>query len=192
MPAHPALDGEIGSVDEKFGGQFDVAVRLIATHHFANRPPLLGPLPIGWREGGGTTLSFLSIGWGEGDSFAGRRAARPRGRDDTSAANEPTVTVPRGVIGDDSALERKGIGAVVTNQALGRGDPKIAGRIRGKRENLIAGQQLIVNYRSVDLFDLAYGNVTLPAATLQGGSPVVLPFSITNAARLGDDFVLSF
>ena len=54
------------------------------------------------------------------------------------------------------------------------------------------GQQLIVNYRSVDLFDLAYGNVTLPAATLQGGSPVVLPFSITNAARLGDDFVLSF
>jgi len=55
-----------------------------------------------------------------------------------------------------------------------------------------ADQQLIVNYRSADLFDLAYGNVTLQAATLQGGVLVVLPVNITNAARLGDDFVMSF
>ena len=55
-----------------------------------------------------------------------------------------------------------------------------------------AGQQLDVVYRSLNLFDLTYGNITLQSATLQGGSSVVLPFYITNATRLGDDFVMSF
>jgi len=55
-----------------------------------------------------------------------------------------------------------------------------------------AGQQLIVIYRSVDLFDLEYGNVSLQAATLQGGESGPLPVSILNPAKTGTDFVLSF
>jgi hypothetical protein len=55
-----------------------------------------------------------------------------------------------------------------------------------------AGQQLIVSYHSTEILDGVWGNVTLQAATLQGGSPLPPPVYITNAARLGDDFVLSF
>ncbi len=55
-----------------------------------------------------------------------------------------------------------------------------------------AGQQLNVVYRSRQLFDVTYGNVTLQAATLQGDPPKPPPFSILNPTRIGNDFVLSF
>lgn len=55
-----------------------------------------------------------------------------------------------------------------------------------------SGQQLVVNYRAAELFDFAYGNVTLAAATLQGGPLATPPLYITNATRLNEDFVLSF
>lgn len=54
------------------------------------------------------------------------------------------------------------------------------------------GQHLIVNYRSLSLFDEAYGNVTLQSATLSGGPAEALPFLLTNPMRVGNDFVLSF
>ncbi|HEY6169702.1 MAG TPA: hypothetical protein VI454_16810, partial [Verrucomicrobiae bacterium] len=37
-----------------------------------------------------------------------------------------------------------------------------------------------------------YGNVTLQAATLQGGPQVALPVLIINPARVGNDFTFSF
>jgi len=55
-----------------------------------------------------------------------------------------------------------------------------------------AGQALIVSIRSTKLFDQSYGNVTLQAATLEGGPPDPLPVSIINPMRLGNDFMLSF
>jgi hypothetical protein len=55
-----------------------------------------------------------------------------------------------------------------------------------------AGQQMMVTYRSLNLFDQAYGNVTLQAATLQGGPSELLPVHLFNPARIGNDFVLSF
>jgi hypothetical protein len=54
------------------------------------------------------------------------------------------------------------------------------------------GQQLNVTYRALSLFDQIYGNVTLQAATLQGGRAEPLPVQILNPHRQGDDFVLSF
>lgn len=55
-----------------------------------------------------------------------------------------------------------------------------------------AGQQLIVSYVSTELLDAVWGNVTLQAATLQGGSPWPQSIYITNAIHLDDDFALSF
>ena len=55
-----------------------------------------------------------------------------------------------------------------------------------------AGQQLIVVYRALGLFDLAYGNVSLQAATLQGGPPEPLPVILLNPTIVGGDFVFSF
>jgi hypothetical protein len=55
-----------------------------------------------------------------------------------------------------------------------------------------AGQQLVVIYRSLNLFDSVYGNVTLQAATLQGGTSAALPVYITNPSFLGGSFALSF
>jgi len=54
------------------------------------------------------------------------------------------------------------------------------------------GQQLIVVYRATKSFDLTYGNVTLQAATLQGGPQDPLPVYIFNPERIGNDFALSF
>lgn len=51
-------------------------------------------------------------------------------------------------------------------------------------------QQLIVNYRSLDLFDYAYGNVTLQAASLQSSGPV--PVLLTNPEWQGNAFAFSF
>jgi hypothetical protein len=55
-----------------------------------------------------------------------------------------------------------------------------------------AGQQLKVEYRSLNLLDPVYGNVTLQAATLQGGAQSVPPVEIRNPAIIGNDFMLSF
>jgi hypothetical protein len=54
------------------------------------------------------------------------------------------------------------------------------------------GQQLNVIYRSLDLYDAIYGNVTLQAATLQSGLVGPLPVHLFNPARRGNDFILSF
>ncbi|MDB6018595.1 MAG: hypothetical protein JWR19_3084 [Pedosphaera sp.] len=54
------------------------------------------------------------------------------------------------------------------------------------------GLQLIINYRSLNLFDLTYGNVTLQAATLQGGPSDPLPVYIINPLQIGSDYVFSF
>jgi hypothetical protein len=53
-------------------------------------------------------------------------------------------------------------------------------------------QHLIVIYRSSNLFDFAYGNVTLQAASLQGGVSEPLPVRIINPMRVGGDFLFSF
>lgn len=56
-----------------------------------------------------------------------------------------------------------------------------------------AGQQLIILYRSLNLFDSVYGNVTLQAATLQGGSSTAQPVYITSPVFFGGtNFALSF
>jgi hypothetical protein len=55
-----------------------------------------------------------------------------------------------------------------------------------------AGRQLLVVYRAAKSFDLTYGNVTLQAATLQGGPPDPQPLRIFNSLRIGNDFVLRF
>src|SRR6185503_4447665 len=46
-----------------------------------------------------------------------------------------------------------------------------------------AGEYLIINYRTLELFDTEFGNVTLQAATLSGGNlpPTVRITSPTNA-----------
>lgn len=54
-----------------------------------------------------------------------------------------------------------------------------------------AGQRINVVWRSLYLFDQTYGNVTLQAATLQGGPPDLLPVYILNPRRIGNDFVMS-
>ena len=54
-----------------------------------------------------------------------------------------------------------------------------------------AGQTLTLVFRTVNLFDFDYGNVTLQAVTLQG-PPAPPPLAIVSAARLGNNFVLSF
>src|SRR5207253_4498463 len=53
-------------------------------------------------------------------------------------------------------------------------------------------QQLIVRYRSSNLFDLTYGNVTLQAATLQGGAPRPLLVRLINPTIVGGQFLFSF
>ncbi len=53
------------------------------------------------------------------------------------------------------------------------------------------GQQLIMIYRSVELLDGVWGNVTLQAATLSGGA-VLVPVTIVNPACTGSDFSFSF
>jgi len=55
-----------------------------------------------------------------------------------------------------------------------------------------ASQQMNVVWRSMNLFDLTYGNVTLQAATLQGGTPALSPVYILNPMRSGNDFTMSF
>ena len=47
------------------------------------------------------------------------------------------------------------------------------------------GQALVVVYRPADLFDVLYGNVTLQAATLQGGPSDPLPVRILNLWKDG-------
>jgi hypothetical protein len=42
------------------------------------------------------------------------------------------------------------------------------------------------------VFDLAYGNVSLQAASLQGDELFPLPVSIFNPKRIGNNFVFSF
>jgi hypothetical protein len=54
------------------------------------------------------------------------------------------------------------------------------------------GQQLNVIYRSRNLFDQTYGNVTLQSATLAGGPAEAPPILIVDPRRVGNDFVLSF
>lgn len=55
-----------------------------------------------------------------------------------------------------------------------------------------AGQSLIVTYRALEAFDVGYGNVTLQAATLQGGPQYPSPVFILNPQRVGFDFICSF
>jgi hypothetical protein len=55
-----------------------------------------------------------------------------------------------------------------------------------------AGQQLILAYRSLNLFDYTYGGVTLQAATLQGGPQESLPVYLINPMVVGSDFIFSF
>jgi hypothetical protein len=50
------------------------------------------------------------------------------------------------------------------------------------------GQQLVVHYTVLNLFDFDYGNVTLAAATLAGPPPLRL----INAMHLGDDYTFAF
>ncbi len=53
-------------------------------------------------------------------------------------------------------------------------------------------QQLIVVYRWVNSFDLAYGNVNIQAATLEGGPAEALPVYLLNPVPSGNDFSFSF
>ena len=55
-----------------------------------------------------------------------------------------------------------------------------------------SNQTLLVFYRSADLYDLAYGNATIQAATLQKGPPVPFPVQIFNPLSDGSEFVFSF
>jgi hypothetical protein len=54
------------------------------------------------------------------------------------------------------------------------------------------GQQLIVRYRSLELYDFDYGNVTLQSATLSSTNVVTTPIWILNPQRTGNDFSFSF
>ncbi len=51
-------------------------------------------------------------------------------------------------------------------------------------------QQLIVAYRTLTLYDLVYGNVTLQSASLQSSAPPGL--YISNPAMIGSGFMFSF
>ena len=53
------------------------------------------------------------------------------------------------------------------------------------------GQFLSITYSAASLFDVDFGNVTWQAVTLQGPA-ATLPVIITNAFRMGDNFVLRF
>ena len=53
------------------------------------------------------------------------------------------------------------------------------------------GQRLIVRYTAQNLFDFAFGNVTLQAATLQGAAPPV-PIRLLNPGRTNSAFRFSF
>lgn len=53
------------------------------------------------------------------------------------------------------------------------------------------GQQINVIWRSPNLFDQTYGNVTLQAATLQGGPPELSSVYILDPVRIGNDFIMS-
>jgi len=55
-----------------------------------------------------------------------------------------------------------------------------------------ANQQMNFVWRSQNLFDQTYGNVTLQAATLQGSFPALSPVYILNPMRNGNDFIMSF
>lgn len=55
-----------------------------------------------------------------------------------------------------------------------------------------SGQQLTVVYRAQNLFDPLYGNVTLQAATLQGGPVDALPVIIQGVQRNGNQVTFSF
>jgi hypothetical protein len=55
-----------------------------------------------------------------------------------------------------------------------------------------AGQQLIVVYQASSVFDLAYGNVALQAATLQADNSFPIPVSIMNPQQIGKNFTFSF
>jgi hypothetical protein len=52
------------------------------------------------------------------------------------------------------------------------------------------GRQLIVEYRSLTLFDFAFGNVTLQAATMQTMAP--LPVFLYDPSLIGTDLAFSF
>ena len=53
-------------------------------------------------------------------------------------------------------------------------------------------QQLIVRYRSLELYDFDFGNVTLQAATLSSTTNVVAPIWILDPQRNGNEFRFSF
>ena len=55
-----------------------------------------------------------------------------------------------------------------------------------------AGQSLTIVYRTLNLFDYDYGNVTLQSATLQGGPANGLPVYLLNPTLIGNEFVFSF
>lgn len=55
-----------------------------------------------------------------------------------------------------------------------------------------AGKSLFVRYQSDELYDHQFGNVTLQAALLQGGSAAGSPVRLFNPALNGTDFRLSF
>ena len=55
-----------------------------------------------------------------------------------------------------------------------------------------AGQQLIVVYKASSVFDIAYGNISLQAATLQGDELFPIPVSIFNPRRIENNFAFSF
>ncbi|HXJ72451.1 MAG TPA: hypothetical protein VNM37_06345, partial [Candidatus Dormibacteraeota bacterium] len=54
------------------------------------------------------------------------------------------------------------------------------------------GQTLTVQYTAESLYDADFGNVTIQAATLQGGGPVLHPVVLLNPTRLGSQFWFSF
>jgi hypothetical protein len=55
-----------------------------------------------------------------------------------------------------------------------------------------AGQRLIVRYRSLELYDFDFGNVTLQAATLHSTNVIVPPVWIVYPSKLGNEFSFSF
>jgi hypothetical protein len=55
-----------------------------------------------------------------------------------------------------------------------------------------AGQALVVSIRSSKVFDQDFGNVTLQAATLEGGPADAAPVTIINPALFGSSFAFSF
>ncbi len=55
-----------------------------------------------------------------------------------------------------------------------------------------AGRKLNIVYHTLNLLDFDYGNVTIQAATLAGGSSLPAPVYLLNPRMLGADFVMSF